>query len=65
MECRSCKRCMFYVARPNGLVGRCRRHAPTMQGWPVMYPYSWCGDYKLNEEIQIDEKNLSCLTVYP
>lgn len=40
MECRTCQ---FY----DGCVGRCRRHAPTMQGWPVVYPDSWCGDYKL------------------
>jgi hypothetical protein len=51
MECRSCKRCMFYVPRPGDLVGRCRRHAPTMQGWPVMRPENWCGDYKLNETV--------------
>lgn len=51
MECRLCKYCMFYVARPGGLVGRCRCHAPTMRGWPVMKPDSWCGDYKLDEKV--------------
>jgi hypothetical protein len=30
-------------------VGRCRRHAPTMSGWPVMFASDWCGDHKLDE----------------
>lgn len=30
-------------------VGRCRRHAPTMSGWPVMFDTDWCGDFKLDE----------------
>jgi hypothetical protein len=30
-------------------VGRCRRHAPTMNGYPVVYMSDWCGDHKLNE----------------
>lgn len=28
---------------------RCRRHAPTMQGWPAVYPTDWCGDHKLDK----------------
>lgn len=31
------------------LFGRCRRHAPTMSGWPVMFGTDWCGDHKLDE----------------
>jgi len=30
-------------------IGRCRRHAPTMSGYPVVYPVDWCGDHKLDE----------------
>jgi hypothetical protein len=30
-------------------VGRCRRHAPTMSGFPVVYEDDWCGDHKLDE----------------
>lgn len=52
-----CESCMFFVGkdtdRPNaderGYVGRCRRHAPTMSGWPVMFSSDWCGDHKLDE----------------
>ena len=41
-----CSTCMYYVAK--GIVnGRCRRHAPTMSGWPVMFATDWCGDHKL------------------
>lgn len=51
MKCELCKYCKFYIAKPGGLVGKCRRHPPTMRGWPVMKPDSWCGDYKLNEKV--------------
>jgi len=30
-------------------VGRCRRHAPTMNGYPVVFEDDWCGDHKLDE----------------
>lgn len=33
-------------------VGRCRRHAPTMNGYPVVFVNDWCGDPKLNENWQ-------------
>lgn len=50
-----CATCMFYVEKAKVIVGaqsvgRCRRHAPTMSGWPVMFPTDWCGDHKLDEE---------------
>jgi hypothetical protein len=51
-----CRTCMWFVPkessppRPMHLaMGRCRRHAPTMNGWPVMYVGDWCGDHKLDE----------------
>jgi hypothetical protein len=51
-----CRTCMYYVPKemmilvPEGQsVGRCRRHAPTMNGWPVMRDGDWCGDHKLDE----------------
>lgn len=30
-------------------IGRCRRHAPTMMGFPAVYSQDWCGDHKLDE----------------
>lgn len=58
----SCKTCMWFVEKsrdrigtadsdvnPVKIVGRCRRHAPTMNGYPVVYMTDWCGDHKLNE----------------
>jgi len=37
--------------KKGGLVGRCRRHAPSQAaiGWPVVYTTDWCGDHKLDE----------------
>jgi hypothetical protein len=43
-----CKTCMWYAGKSD-LIGRCRRHAPTMNGYPVVYTDDWCGDHKLNE----------------
>jgi len=47
-----CESCMWFVEKGNNsLIGRCRRHAPTMNGYPVVYLGDWCGDHKLNEEV--------------
>jgi len=52
----------------DGPIGRCRRHAPTMNGYPVVYPNDWCGDHKLNENRVVsdivDEKRLRELYLY-
>jgi len=52
-----CASCMWYVAkvsnavqRSDHVIGRCRRHAPTMNGYPVVFSDDWCGDHKLNEQ---------------
>jgi len=56
MRCKTC--CWFVPKRPNEdgpthpgqyNVGRCRRHAPTMNGYPVVFVNDWCGDHKLDE----------------
>lgn len=39
------------IKRPDTIdLGRCRRHAPTMGGFPVVFVNDWCGDHKLDEE---------------
>lgn len=44
----SCKTCMAYV--PKGkLIGRCRRNAPTLKGWPAVCPTDWCMEHKIDE----------------
>lgn len=51
-----CKTCMWWAPKQGGMmhedhpaVGRCRRHAPTMSGYPAVFWNDWCGDHKLNE----------------
>ncbi len=45
-----CKTCMWYVPKQARVdFGRCRRHAPSMSGFPAVYARDWCGDHKLNE----------------
>lgn len=50
-----CTTCMWFVAKRVGGegadvgLGRCRRHAPTMSGFPAVYASDWCGDHKLDE----------------
>jgi len=41
-----CATCMYHVPK-EGTLGRCRRHAPTMSGYPAVYPADWCGDHKI------------------
>lgn len=43
-----CRTCMWFVEKKAEL-GRCRRHAPTMNGYPAVYNNDWCGDHKLDE----------------
>ena len=50
-----CNTCIYYVPKGNGNVGRCRRNAPTMKGWPVLFPGDWCGDHKLDETKLVEE----------
>lgn len=49
-----CRTCMWYVRKnrvtPGKEIGRCRHSAPTIKGWPAIYPDDWCGAHKLDEE---------------
>ena len=38
-----CKTCMWHVNF------RCRIHAPSMNGYPAVYPDDWCGDHKMDK----------------
>lgn len=50
-----CQTCMWFAPKlstphtENGALGRCRRHAPTMSGFPAVFEADWCGDHKLDE----------------
>jgi len=49
-----CATCMFFVIKVTDhphvkTLGRCRRHAPTMNGYPAVFESDWCGDHKLDE----------------
>jgi hypothetical protein len=48
-----CFSCMYFVPKGDegSLInlGRCRRRAPTLDGWPVVFKGDWCGDHKLDE----------------
>ena len=50
-----CGCCMFFVEKvaPGNerRVGRCRRHAPTMAGYPAVFIDDWCGDHKVDERM--------------
>jgi len=54
-----CRTCMWFVPKypesggenpPNSdRIGRCRKRAPTMDGFPVVFGYDFCGEHKLDE----------------
>ena len=54
----TCQTCMYFVVKAllgvpvntTPTIGRCRRHAPTLQGFPAVFPNDWCGDHKTDEE---------------
>lgn len=50
-----CETCMWFSPKAlktgaQSRLGRCRRNAPTMGGFPAVYLTDWCGRHKLNEE---------------
>lgn len=50
----ACISCMWFVLKVRSdkqasELGRCRKHAPTMNGYPVVFETDWCGDHKLDE----------------
>jgi hypothetical protein len=60
-----CRTCMFFVAKATpepvgdrGDLGRCRRHAPTMSGFPAVFEADWCGDHKLDEQKAYSQASL-------
>lgn len=58
MKCGTCMWAVMKVGAPGiesrklderGRLGRCRRRAPTMNGYPAVFESDWCGDHKLDE----------------
>ena len=58
----TCRTCMWFAEKVRAesvtkeaaeatpvVFGRCRRHAPTMNGYPAVFGHDWCGDHKLDE----------------
>lgn len=49
-----CATCMWYAPKyatdqTVSALGRCRRNAPTMRGYPAVFDADWCGEHKLDE----------------
>lgn len=44
-----CGTCMYFVPKGATELGRCRRRAPTLGGWPAVMTTDWCGEHKLDE----------------
>lgn len=56
-----CNTCMWFLQKGEGLLGRCRKHSPTLSGFPVVHTDDWCGDHKINEEVIPDKpKKANC-----
>lgn len=58
-----CRTCMWWAPKATitpvderGPLGRCRRHAPTMNGFPATFATDWCGDHKLDETKLVGEQ---------
>ena len=37
------------IQEVRAVFGRCRKRAPTMNGYPAVFGADWCGDHKLDE----------------
>lgn len=53
-----CGLCIWFIQKDIGsMIGRCRKHAPKLNGWPVVYISDWCGDFKLDENSCMETKS--------
>lgn len=50
-----CSTCTNYAPK-NEYIGRCRRNAPTMKGFPAVFPSDWCGEHKMNDVLVAERK---------
>jgi uncharacterized protein RhaS with RHS repeats len=50
-----CSTCTNYAPK-NEFIGRCRRNAPTMKGFPAVFPTDWCGEHKMNDALVAERK---------
>lgn len=48
-----CVTCMWFVPKGVADIGRCRKHSPTIDGYPVVFENDWCGDHKLDENANL------------
>lgn len=37
------------TVKAESAIGRCRKHAPSLNGWPAVFKTDWCGDHKIDE----------------
>ena len=49
-----CKTCIWFVSKVATQkltvdIGRCRKHAPMLGGFLVVFVNDWCGDHRLDE----------------
>lgn len=51
-----CGTCMWFIIKGEGPLGRCRKRAPTMDGYPAVFVNDWCGDHKLDETKLVAEE---------
>ncbi len=49
MKCKTCMWFVFKATTTPTTLGRCRRHAPTLSGYPAVFENDWCGDHKIDE----------------
>lgn len=50
MRCETCMWFVFKEAEDKPMhLGRCRRHAPSMNGFAPVFSTDWCGDHRLDE----------------
>lgn len=52
-----CRTCMWYCPKvsedSNVYIGRCRKNAPELGGFPAVFPTDWCGNHRVNENALI------------
>ena len=57
-----CKNCRWFLRKQDTPVGRCRKYASIMDGFPGVMEDDWCGDFRLEHREAKDTSIKKCTT---
>ncbi len=54
----TCDTCTWYHSIREDKSGQCRRYAPTINGWRIVYNDEWCGEHEVNTKLKTAKREV-------